>query len=90
MQEFLPNRNSPRFVCQTTLSSNQVTSSVRTLWLPVRTSCGSVVEHCVSGFNSQGTHIFKTCIAWMHCKSLWIKASAKCVNVNVNSLLIAR
>ncbi len=30
MQEFLPNRNSPRFVCQTTLSSNQVTSSART------------------------------------------------------------
>ncbi len=23
------------------------------------------------------------CIAWMHCKSLWIKASAKCINVNV-------
>ncbi len=48
-------------------------------------SCGSVVEHCVSsakgcGFNSQGTHILikKKCIAWMHCKSLWIKASAKC------------
>ncbi len=42
-------------------------------------SCGSVVEHCVSsakgrGFNSQGTHILiKKCIAWMHCKSLWIK-----------------
>ncbi len=54
-------------------------------------SCGSVVEHCVSsakgcGFNSQGTHILiKTCIAWMHCKSLWIKASAKCINVNVNN-----
>ncbi len=52
-------------------------------------SCGSVVEHCVSsakgcGFNSQGTHILKIkCIAWMHCKSLWIKASAKCINVNV-------
>ncbi len=50
-------------------------------------SCGSVVEHCVNsakgcGFNSQGTHILrKTCIAWMHCKSLWIKASAKCINV---------
>ncbi len=49
-----------------------------------RCSCGSVVEHCVSsakcrGFNSQGTHILrKECIAWMHCKSLWIKASAKC------------
>ncbi len=44
-----------------------------------------MVEHCVSsakgrGFNSQGTHILiKKCI---HCKSLWIKASAKCINVN--------
>ncbi len=44
-------------------------------------SCGSVVEHCVSSakVNSQGTHILtKKCIAWMHCKSLWIKVSAKC------------
>ncbi len=24
----------------------------------------------------------------MHCKSLWIKASAKCINVNVNVILI--
>ncbi len=52
-------------------------------------SCSSVVEHCVSsakghGFNSQGTHMKHTdkkCIAWIHCKSLWIKASAKCINV---------
>ncbi len=50
---------------------------------------GSVVEHCVSsakgcGFDSQGTHVLiKNCITWMHCKSLWIKASAKCINVNV-------
>ncbi len=29
-------------------------------------------------------HTYKTCITWMHCKSLWIKASAKCINVNVN------
>ncbi len=49
-------------------------------------SCGSVVEHCVSrakdcGFNSHGTHIWtKKCIAWMHCKLLWIKASDKCQN----------
>ncbi len=27
--------------------------------------------------------IKKKCIAWMHCKSLWIKASAKCINVIV-------
>ncbi len=56
----------------------------------IQCSCGSVVEHCVSnakgcGFNSQGTHILtknKKCISWLHCKSLWIKASAKCINVN--------
>ncbi len=54
-----------------------------------RCFCGSVVEHCVSrangcGFISQGTHILiKRYIAWMHCKSLWIKASAKCININV-------
>ncbi len=46
------------------------------------------LEHCVSsakgwGFDSHGTHADKTCIAWMHCKSIWIKASAKCINVNV-------
>ncbi len=45
-------------------------------------SCDSVVEHCVSsakgcGFNSQGTHLL------IKKKSLWIKASAKCINVNV-------
>ncbi len=58
-------------------------------------SCGSVVEHCVSsakgrGFNSQGTHMTKKCITWMSCKSLWIKASAKCINVNVNSSVQAK
>ncbi len=26
----------------------------------------------------------KKCIAWMHCKPLWIKVSAKFINVNVN------
>ncbi len=54
----------------------------------LKCSCGSVVEHCVSnakgcGFNFQGTHMLinyiKNCIAWLHCKSLWIKASGKCV-----------
>ncbi len=40
-------------------------------------------EHCVSsakgcGFNSQGISELS--------KSLWIKASAKCINVNVNDL----
>ncbi len=28
------------------------------------------------------------CIAWMPCKSLWIKVSAKCINVNVNDCRI--
>ncbi len=32
--------------------------------------------------------LIKKCIAGMHCKSLWIKASAKCINVNVISLLL--
>ncbi len=46
-----------------------------------------MVEHCVNsakgyGFDSQ-EHTDNTCITRMHCKSLWIKASAKCVNVNV-------
>ncbi len=44
-----------------------------------------VVEHCVNSakgcrFNSQGTHIQKM-YSLKHCKSLWIKASAKCINV---------
>ncbi len=48
---------------------------------------GSVVEHCVSsakgcGFDSQGTHI----LIKEKCKSLWIKASAKCINVNVQAI----
>ncbi len=28
---------------------------------------------------------WQKCITWMHCKSLWIKASAKCINVNVSA-----
>ncbi len=47
-------------------------------------SCGSVIEHYVSsakgcGFNSQGTHI-QTKMYSLN-KSLWIKASAKCIHV---------
>ncbi len=47
------------------------------------------LEHCVSSAKVVGSipreHIYwqYKCIAWMHCKSLWIKASAKCINVNV-------
>ncbi len=53
--------------------------------------CGSVVEHCVSsakgcGFDSQGTHVLmKMYNLNAIVKSLWIKASAKCINVNVMS-----
>ncbi len=52
-------------------------------------SCGSVVEHCVCSAKVVGliprehTYWQYKCIAWMHCKSLWIKASAKCIDVNV-------
>ncbi len=55
-----------------------------------RCSCGSVVEHCVSSAKVVGS-IPREHMYWqnmynlnaLHCKSLWIKASAKCVNVNV-------
>ncbi len=52
-------------------------------------SCGSVVEHCVNstkgcGFDSQGTHILIKKYIYFFYKSLWIKASAKCINVNYN------
>ncbi len=49
------------------------------------------LEHCVSSAKVVGsiprehTYWQYKCIAWMHCKSLWIKASAKCINVNVNN-----
>ncbi len=51
-------------------------------------SCGSVVEHCVSSAKVVGSipreHTYwPKCIIWMYCKSLWIKVSAKCINVNV-------
>ncbi len=53
-------------------------------------SCGSVIKHCISrakgcGFNSQGTHILTKHLKpkCTHCKLLWIKVSAICINVNV-------
>ncbi len=47
------------------------------------------LEHCVSSAKVVGSipreHILtKKCITGMYCKSLWIKAYAKCINVNVN------
>ncbi len=47
------------------------------------------LEHCVSIAKLVGSIPRKQtfwqykCIAWMHCKLLWIKASAKCTHVNV-------
>ncbi len=52
------------------------------------------LEHCVSSAKVVGsiprehTYWQYKCIAWMHCKSLWIKASAKCINVNVHCFVI--
>ncbi len=45
------------------------------------------LEHCfgsakvVGSIPREHTYSQYKCITWMHCKSLWIKASAKCVNV---------
>ncbi len=46
------------------------------LWLSGR----ALRQQCKGcGFDSQETHTDKKkCISWMHCKLLWIKASAKC------------
>ncbi len=56
----------------------------RVLTFPV----AQMVEHGASnakihGFNSQGKQELIKCktVTWMQCKSLWIKASAKCINV---------
>ncbi len=51
--------------------------------------CGSVVEHCVSsakgcGFDSQGTHILMKMYNLNVIVVALDKASAKCINVNVN------
>ncbi len=47
------------------------------------------LEHCVSSAKVVGsiprehTQWKYKCISWKHCKSLWIKASAKCINENI-------
>ncbi len=49
-------------------------------------SCGSVVEHCVSSTKVVGSiprEHSNTDNVYPKCKLLWIKASAKCINVNV-------
>ncbi len=57
--------------------------------------CGSVLEHCVSnakgcGFNSQRTKLLtKKMYNLKHCKSLWIKASAKCINIRVVYIILS-
>ncbi len=51
------------------------------------------LEHCVSSAKVVGSipreHMYwqKKCITWMHCKSLWIKASAKCINILIYTAL---
>ncbi len=59
-------------------------------WSDVCVPVAQWLEHCVSSAKVVGSipreHMYwqkKICIASMHCKSLWIKASAKCINVNV-------
>ncbi len=60
---------------------------VRLVRLPV----AQMVEHGASNAKIMGSipreskswSKVKT-VTWMQCKSLWIKASAKCINVNVN------
>ncbi len=42
-------------------------------------------QNVVGSIPRKHTYWQKQCIAWMHCKSLWIKASAKCINVNYNN-----
>ncbi len=55
-----------------------------------------MIEHCVSsekgcGFNSHETHILtKKFTIWLHCKSLWIIASAKCIHLNLHLFALKR
>ncbi len=56
-----------------------------TIYFPVHSSCGSVVEHCVSGAKVVGS-IPREHTYWQKMynlnvlyKSLWIKASGKCI-----------
>jgi len=51
-------------------------------------SVGQAAEHGVDvSFDSQGMHELIKCISWLQCKSLWIKASTKCMNVNLHAAL---
>ncbi len=60
-------------------------------------SCGTVVEHCVSSAKGVGSipreHTYWPKMYNLNvvqlCKSLWIKASAKCINVNVDMKITA-
>ncbi len=65
-----------------------------TKWLSVFfiTVCyGKIFAHCVHILGSSGCQELIKCktVTWMQCKSLWIKASAKCINVNVNVNLLS-
>ncbi len=55
--------------------------------IPTSVPVAQWLEHCVSSAKVVGSipreHTYwNKCICWIHCKSLWIKASAKCINVN--------
>ncbi len=71
----------PRFSCKCSLTS-------ASHWgFPV----AQMVEHGASNAKIMGSILresksWSKCktVTWMQCKSLWIKASAKCINVNVN------
>ncbi len=55
-------------------------------------SRGSVVEHCVSSAKVVGSIPREHILTKMYGlnKSLWIKASAKCINVNIYILVIKK
>ncbi len=58
-------------------------------WTSCRSRDSNPQPWVTSGFKSNALSIRPTtalCIVCMHCKSLWIKASAKCINVNVLTL----
>ncbi len=73
-----PRLSSPRFCNSFSARSLSVSPHPHSSYT---CSCGSVVEHCISSAKVVGS-VPKKCIPWMYCKSLWIKASVKCINVN--------
>ncbi len=80
----------PKPKCEPFITHNRGPLSFFRTWMKEHVFlCGSVVEHCVSsakgcGFDSQGTHILMKMYN-LNATVRWIKASAKCINVNVRS-----